>query len=332
MADARAQFPDFDMTRSWALPDVPVLEGDETLESYLTRVDFTQDQLHYTRRSWGNAAGDDISRLSAAVSLVEMNDDTAGTGDYRILDGYATLIDALTDGIDIRFNTIVDTIQWEQSPVVVTTRSGETFSADRVLVTLPLGVLKVGNVHFVPPLPAEKQAAIDALVMGPALKLVYRFPEPVLPPGIGALYSATNPPMWWSPSVGRESMDDSTVITAFITGDWARELHAQGEEGALEQGFQTLQRELGRELPRPQDAVMVNWIDDPFALGGYSVAPPGAAEARATLAQPVEGRLFWAGEATAPNAWSSTVHGAYESGQRAAAEILVMLDRQDTSK
>lgn len=330
MAEARRLYPDFEVTRSWELPAVPVAPGDESLESYLKRIGFSDDQLYYTRRSWGNAAGDDISRLSAEVSLVEMSDESAGHGDFRIIEGYATLHDALSDGIDIRLNTVVESVDWSQEPVVVTTSAGETFSADCVLVTLPLGVLKAGNVCFVPELPPEKQAAIDALIMGPALKLIYRFSEPVFPPGTFAFYSATNPPMWWQPSAGHDT--EETVITAFVTGDWALELHAQGEEGALEHGYQTLQRELGRELPRPQAAVMVNWIDDPYSLGGYSVAPPGAANAREMLAQPTGERLFWAGEATAPNAWSSTVHGAYASGQRAAAEILVMLERQDMSK
>ena len=161
--------------------------------------------------------------------------------------------------------------------------------------------------------------------MGPALKLIYRFDQRVLPPGIAALYSAINPPMWWSPSYGHQT--DVTVMTAFITGDWALQLYAEGEEGALEHGFETLQSELGRKLPRPQAAVMVNWIDDPFAYGGYSVAPPGAVGAREQLAQPIADRLYWAGEATAPNQWSSTVHGAYASGRRAAAEILVSMDK-----
>jgi monoamine oxidase len=207
---------------------------------------------------------------------------------------------------------------------MVTTRSGETFSADRVLVTLPVGVLQQDSVRFMPDLPAEKQQAIHALIMGPVLKLIYRFSEPVLPPGMMALYSAINPPMWWSPSFGHDT--DVTVMTAFITGNWARALHAEGEEGALDHGIRTLQAELGRRLPHPQAATMVNWIDDPFALGGYSVAPPGAARAHDVLAQPIDGRLYWAGEATATASWSATVHGAYASGRRAAAEILLTLD------
>jgi monoamine oxidase len=148
----------------------------------------------------------------------------------------------------------------------------------------------------------------------------------VLPEGVAALYSAVNPSMWWSPSVGH-GVDGVHIMTAFITGDWARELHAEGEEAALEHGFRTLQSELGRTLPLPQSATMVNWIDDPFAFGGYSVAPPGTVGEREVLAAPLENRLFWAGEATAPHPWASTVHGAYATGKRAAAEILVTLNR-----
>lgn len=320
MADACRLYSDFAITRTWALPPVPLADGDESLESYLTRVGFSAEQLHYTRRSWGNAQGDDIAKISALGTVELMRDRSAGRGDFHIREGYNRIHDYLSDGIDVRLNTVVDAIRWDQAPVVVTTRSGERFSADCVLVTLPLGVLQKRCVRFMPDLPAEKQIAIDALMMGPALKLIYRFGEPVLPPGFMALYSAANPPMWWSPTFGHDT--DVTVMTAFITGDWARELHAEGEAGALEHGFRTLQDQLGRRLAPPQATMMVNWIDDPFAFGGYSIAPPGAARAHDALAQPIDERLYWAGEATATAAWSATVHGAYASGRRAAAEIL----------
>jgi monoamine oxidase len=48
---------------------------------------------------------------------------------------------------------------------------------------------------------------------------------------------------------------------------------------------------------------------------------PGAAEARAVLAQPFEDRLFFAGEATDPQDFT-TVHGAVASGRRAAEQVL----------
>ena len=66
------------------------------------------------------------------------------------------------------------------------------------------------------------------------------------------------------------------------------------------------------------------WASDPWALGAYSHALPGCAPARQVLAAPVEDRLFFAGEATSKTAFS-TAHGAWESGLRAADEVLLAL-------
>jgi monoamine oxidase len=64
-----------------------------------------------------------------------------------------------------------------------------------------------------------------------------------------------------------------------------------------------------------------HWARDPFARGSYSHALPGHSGKRAVLAAPVDERLFFAGEATSPN-FFSTAHGAHDSGERAAKEVL----------
>jgi monoamine oxidase len=156
--------------------------------------------------------------------------------------------------------------------------------------------------------------------MGPGLKLTYRFDTPIAPPDLAAFYSPRVPPMWWTPAFGRDAVDQ--VWTALATGDWARELLAMGEQAALEHGLRVLQTELKRPDCQPADMRMVNWTADPYSLGAYSVTPPGGIDNPAALAAPVAGRLFWAGEATAHVAWTATVHGAYDSGRRAAAEAL----------
>ena len=66
------------------------------------------------------------------------------------------------------------------------------------------------------------------------------------------------------------------------------------------------------------------WAHDPFARGSYSHALPGHAGDREVLAAPVDGRLFFAGEATSPE-FFSTAHGARDSGERAAEEVLASL-------
>jgi len=48
----------------------------------------------------------------------------------------------------------------------VVTADGETFTADYVLVTLPLAILQQNKVTFSPPLPASKLHAIQNLGAG----------------------------------------------------------------------------------------------------------------------------------------------------------------------
>lgn len=324
MAEARACFPDFDVTRSWDIdfPPVADADADEDLETYLRRIGFSEAQLDYTQRGFAGAAAGAMRELSARASLIEMTDKSAGEGDFRIVEGYLRLHEHLARGLDIRLNTVVESVKWGEGGVELTTTDGETFAAERVLITLPLGVLQAGHVRFEPALPPEKWGAIEALRMGPAIKLVYIFEQPILPPEIGAFYSALNPCMWWSPSLGREHVP--TVWTAFVSADRARELLAMGEAAALEQGIRVLQQELNRPDLRPVAARWINWVEDPFTLGGYSITPPGKSDAHDELARPVGDKLFWAGEAAAGIAWKATVHGAYASGRRAAAEILAI--------
>lgn len=320
MRQARQLYPDFDLTRSWDLIEAAPPNAEENLEAYLRRIGFSEAQIHYTRRSYGNATGEAIHNISALSCWEEWHDESTGEGDYRILDGYSQIIAALAREVDVRLNTIVEAVDWTGHQIHVHSVGGEVFTADKVVITLPLGVLQSGSVRFTPALPAEKQAALAGLAMGPVIKLVYRFAAPIQPAEVMAVYSAHNPPMWWSPSFGQAAQE--TVWTAFVSGDMARQLLQDGEAAALQAALHTLRTELDRPDLTPIAAHVVNWVDDPFSLGGYSVTKPGGAQARASLAQPLDHKLYWAGEATASNAWAATVHGAYASGRRAAAEIL----------
>ena len=155
--------------------------------------------------------------------------------------------------------------------------------------------------------------------MGPVMKMVYLFDEPILDPAIGAIYAKGNPPMWWSPSLGRDG--GAVVWTAFFTGDYARDMLEAGEAEALDRGLQTLREEIGIPSLMYRKARWVNWPEDEFARGGYSVCLPGHFDARDKLAQPTP-PLYWAGEASAPHHLTAMVHGAYFTGARAAEEII----------
>lgn len=320
MGTLRDTSPEFELTRTWNLPGVPPLEDDEDLYHYLIRIGFTKDQLQYTRRSFVNAVGEAIHHISAKEALMTMQDTSAGAGDYRILEGYDRILPLLADGLDIRLNTPVQTLQWERGSVEAHTPDGTVYRAARAVITVPTGVMLTGKMSFSPALPRDHQDALRNLSMGPGMKIIFVFDTPILPEGIGALYSAGSPSMWWSPTFGQPHAKQ-TAITAFATGDYARQLYAQGTENMPAAALKTLRAELG-DLPEPRAVYVQDWTNDPFACGVYSVVRPGAVASRAQFAQPIEETLYWAGEATASNAWAATVHGAHQSGKRAAQEIL----------
>jgi len=79
---------------------------------------------------------------------------------------------------------------------------------------------------------------------------------------------------------------------------------------------------LGNDIRRRiSPLAATGWLTDPWSRGSYSYALPGHAGDRAVLAAPVDNRLFFAGEATSPN-FFSTAHGAYISGVAAAEAVL----------
>lgn len=327
MDEARRLYPDFDITRSWALEPLMALTGESFLD-YLRRIGFSDAQIRYTERAWANATADTLANISAIGALEDVGVfppaghpqlPSAGEGDYRVVEGYDRLIDHLARGLDIRLNAPVRAVKWDEAPVQVLTDDGTTLEAERMLITLPLGVLKQGRVNFTPDLPAWKQAAIQSLTMGVGMKIIFKFPAPIMPPGTQAIYADGNPPMWWTM---QPYANGEQVWTTLVTGNWARELLKHGEQDAVDGALATLRAELGRPELTPIDVQVVNWTADEYAFGAYSVMPPGAEGMREVLAEAIGDRVFWAGEATAPQPWASTVHGALYTGQRAAREIL----------
>ena len=303
MAEARGTHPDFDLTRSWNLPDVEPLHN-ENWRSYLRRIGFDRQQLQYVRRSFANACGENMRFLSAKamLAMIRDKDGESGLGDYRIMGGYDKVVEYLAEGLELHLNDPTMRISWSvESGVTVTTLGNKTYNADAAVIAVPLGVLQANMIGFDPLLPELKRTALAGLRMGPVIKLIYKFAEPIIHDEIMAIYSRENPPMWWSPSFGHDT--NETIWTAFVSGSWAVDLLALGEAGALEHGLNSLKKELGRDDLEAMQSYLVNWPDDPYTRGGYSFVLPGFYGARERLAEPTlrfTGRARRANPNTAP--------------------------------
>lgn len=236
--------------------------------------------------------------------------------------GFQTITEHLASGLSIELEQVVQAVHWGESPIrVVTDRAA--FTADQVLVTLPLGVLQSGTVRFEPELPTAKQAAINTLGMGLLNKCYLRFAEAFWPTDVDWMEYIPAVPGAWTEWVSFTRVANQPILLGFNAADRGREIESWSDAQIVESAMQTLRMIYGPSIPDPLDYQITRWASDPFALGSYSFNPVGTrANSRQVLAQSVGKRLYFAGEATEPD-YFSTAHGAYLSGLRAAQEMLL---------
>jgi monoamine oxidase len=196
------------------------------------------------------------------------------------------------------------------------------FSADQVVVTLPLGVLQAEHVRFTPALPRDKQAAITQLGMGVLNKCYLRFPSVFWPTDVDWLEHVSATPGVWTEWVSFARATNMPVLLGFNAADQGREIEAWSDQTIVASAMGTLRAIYGTGIPQPTAWQITRWASDPFSLGSYSYNPLGTqGNTRQLLAGPVQQKLFFAGEAAEPD-YFGTAHGAYLSGLRAAREIL----------
>jgi monoamine oxidase len=207
----------------------------------------------------------------------------------------------------------------------VKTSTGVEHAAPRLIVTLPLAVLKAGALQFAPRL-ADKEDALARLEMGDAERVSLCLGSDTWAQdhfsADGFRFTGEPPfPVWW---VSRPP--PFPVITGWAGGRNARALRELGEAERVDAAVSALAAALdvdpGRLRQDLRGGFSHNWLADPFARGAYSYAGVGGSDAGTELAVPVAGTLFFAGEATESDGDNGTVHGAIASGRRAAKQVL----------
>jgi monoamine oxidase len=241
--------------------------------------------------------------------------------DGLFAEGYQRIVQYLADDLTIKTSQVVHRIEWDQQQVHVTTNK-EAFAAEKVIVTLPLGVLKAGRVEFSPPLPKTIVQAIEKLDMGVLNKCYLRFPKVFWPDDVDWLECITAKHGEWVEWFSFVRALNVPVLLGFNAADRGREIETWSDQQIVASAMATLRHLFGSDIPEPSDYQLTRWASDPFTLGAYSYNPVGAdPKLRRHLAKPIAGKLYFAGEAT-DYQYFGTAHGAYLSGLRAAAQIV----------
>ncbi|MVT70578.1 NAD(P)-binding protein [Bradyrhizobium pachyrhizi] len=236
---------------------------------------------------------------------------------WRVRRGYGTLVAAYGAQVPIALNCEVRLIDHSGKRIRIETSRG-ALEADKVIVTVPTNLIADQAIRFSPALP-DKLDAARGLPLGLADKVTLALAEPEALPKEGNLRGAT---MRTEMGTYHIRPFGQPCIEGFFGGRFARQLEDAGDGAIAAHSIDEIVSFLGNDFRRKLKPLSESrWAHDPFARGSYSHALPGHADKRAVLAAPVNGRLFFAGEATSPE-FFSTAHGARDSGERAAREVV----------
>ncbi len=303
---------------------------DLSFQEFLNRMEAPSEVKQQALRFVEGFHAADPARISVH-SLIKSNraeEQIDGDRQFRFERGYQPLVELLASGLSspVQLRAEVSGITWKTDDVQVQTTGGQTYQAHRTLITVPLGVLKAGIIRFNPELP-EKQQALQLLEMGHVRRVSLCFhrrfwQEDSRFQNVGFLFTdALSFPVWWT-----SNPLSFPILTAWAAGHHAQALEHMHTDQIIDRAADSLASLLaiqpGSLRGELKNGFSYDWQSDPFSRGAYSYAVAGGSSAGCELAAPVDGTLFFAGEATECEGHNATVHGAIASGKRAAKEIL----------
>lgn len=221
-------------------------------------------------------------------------------------------------------------------PSKITCENGETFEADCIVSTIPLGVLKERNIKFEPALPEWKLGAIHRIGYGVLNKVVLVYREAFWDEDLDIFGTLRNPPhrftvdqadyfsqrgrffQWFNIT----KTTGLPTLLALMAGDAAFTTESTPNDVLISEATKVLRTVFGKDaVPPPIEAIVTRWKSDEFSRGSYSYTGANfQQDDYDVMAKPI-GNLFFAGEHTC-GTHPATVHGAYISGLRAASEVL----------
>lgn len=286
---------------------------------------------HLANLEYANASL--MSNLSMA--FWDQDDPYEMGGDHCFIPGgNERFIRALMEDLPIFYDRTVESIRYGGDGVLVYA-GGQEYRGDMVLCTVPLGVLKKGSIEFVPELPRRKKDAIERLGFGLLNKVAILFPYDFWGGEIDTFGHLTEDSsmrgeffLFYSYS----SVAGGPLLVALVAGEAAIKFEKMSPVEAVGKVLEVLKgifNPKGIAVPDPLQAVCTRWGQDQFTYGSYSyVAIGSSGDDYDILAESVgDGRVFFAGEATNKQ-YPATMHGAFLSGMREAANMLRVATRR----
>lgn len=270
--------------------------------------------------------GEDVDQLSLFAAWDQPQPEIEWVSeDWLSLAGLEPLIASLAEGLEIRLQESVRRIEQCDSQVILFTDQ-QQYTADEMLLTVPLGVLKCGAIEFSPPLPEEKQTAIARLGMGSVCKVVLRYDRVFWPTEVHYFGYCDEQPGRFVEWRNLAFYHGQPLLVLWSHGQAARDLEQRPAEEVIAEVDHLVRTTFAAEDASLVAGKVSPWQHDPYSCGAYSYFAVGSSWADVhALAAPI-GRFGFAGEATHER-YPATMQGAYLSGLREAERLRVKYQR-----
>lgn len=286
----------------------------------------------------GNVYGAD-NDLAGIGEIAEEETLRAGDGKILMLTGnpLQELLISRFNGVVpmVKLNTTITSIQYGSDPIVLTSSDGGSFEANKVIVTVPVSVLKSGGISFSPGLTGLHTGSLSKIGMGASMRALIEFKKNFWGDTIGYILGSANVPEFISVGLSRSTFNATLQIT--VNGTKASQYSGMGPEATLGalladldvlyagQGTQFIRKTVDPVTLEEKDPIYLieDWTTRENILGGYSYPLPGATnDDRKNIGQPINDKLFFAGEATDITGNAGMINGALASAERCAEEVV----------
>ena len=223
---------------------------------------------------------------------------------------------------NIRFNSIVQSVDYTGDQVTINLQGGQSMTADKVIFTAPLKQVQNGNISFTPALPSNKQSAIDQTEIWDGIKVFLEFREKFYPT---FLEFEVNPSragerLYYDAAYGQNTTQN--ILGFFSVGTPAKDYTSRSGNDLRDFMLAELDTILDNQAsPNYLKHTVQNWQEEPFQGGAYVNDYENWRRVR-RLGEPVANKIYFAGEAyTDGEDWGS-VHNAAQAA-RVAVEAIV---------
>jgi len=253
---------------------------------------------------------------------------------YRVEGGYIKLVDYLYQqckekGVEFFVSQPVKEIQWKKNEVCVVTHEHK-FTAKKILVTVPIGVLQSQTIRFSPAIPSTVDAS-KKLGFGPVIKTLLQFDEAFWKnkefakgkdlDKLSFIFSKAVIPTWWTYHPKHVAM-----LTGWSGGPHADKLKNLSEKEILQKALESLSEIFSVDVTPLQKKLkgwhVANWVNDPYSCGGYSYEVVNGSKIKQTIKKPIEQTIYFAGEGLYDGPEIGTVEGALQNGRETAHQMI----------